>query len=32
MRNRSMEKLGETLKRKASDDGQVTHKKRGSGQ
>lgn len=32
MRNRSMEKLGETLKRKAADDGQVTpKKKRGSG-
>ena len=31
MRNRSMEKLGETLKRKAADDGQVTPKKRGSG-
>lgn len=31
MRNRSMEKLGETLKRKAADNGQVTPKKRGSG-
>ena len=31
MRNWSMEKLGEALKRKAADDGQVTHKKRGSG-
>ena len=31
MRNRSMEKLAETLKRKAADDGQVNHKKRGSG-
>ena len=31
MRNQSMEKLGETLKRKAADNGQVTPKKRGSG-
>ena len=31
MRNRSTEKLGETLKRKAAEDGQVTPKKRGSG-
>lgn len=31
MRNRSMEKLEETLKRKAADNGQVTPKKRGSG-
>ena len=31
MRNRSMEKLGQTLKRKAADDGQVTPEKRGSG-
>ena len=30
MRNRSIEKLGETLKRKAADDGLVTPKKRGS--
>ena len=31
MRNRSMEKLGYTLKRKAAEDGQVTPKKRRSG-
>lgn len=31
MRYRSMEKLGETLKRKATDNGQVTPKRRGSG-
>ena len=30
MRNRSIEKLGETLKRKAADDGLFTPKKRGS--
>ena len=31
MRNLSMEKLEETLKRRAADDGQVIPKKRGSG-
>ena len=32
MRNRSMEKLGVTLKRKAADNGQVTHQEERAGE